>query len=38
MGDVAWFDLAQDRYKWWAVVTTEMNSRDPLNEGNLLGS
>jgi hypothetical protein len=33
--DVDWFDLAQGRYKWWAVVITGMN---PLNAGNLLSS
>jgi hypothetical protein len=25
VGFVKWIDLAQDRYKWWAVVETVMN-------------
>jgi hypothetical protein len=25
VGIVKWIDLAQDRYKWWAVVETVMN-------------
>jgi hypothetical protein len=37
-GDVDWFDLTQDRHKWWAVMITGMNPRDPLNTGNLLSS
>jgi hypothetical protein len=37
-GEVDWFGLAQDRYKWWAVVITGMNLRDPLNAGKLSSS
>jgi hypothetical protein len=35
-GGVDWFDLAQDRDNWRAVVTTAMNVRCPLNVDQLL--
>jgi hypothetical protein len=28
-GDVGWIDLAQDRYRWRALVNTVMNLRVP---------
>lgn len=31
---VDWMDLAQDRYKWWAVVNAMMNLQVPSNAGN----
>jgi len=33
-GVVDWIELAQDRNKWRAVVTTLMEFRDPQNAGN----
>ena len=31
-----WMDLAQDRDRWWALVSTVMNLRVPENVGNFL--
>jgi hypothetical protein len=28
-GDMGWIDLAQDRDKWWALVSAEINLRVP---------
>jgi hypothetical protein len=28
-GDVDWIHWAQDRGRWWALVNTVMNLRDP---------
>jgi hypothetical protein len=31
-----WIDLAQDRYRWGALVNTVMNLRVPYNTGKFL--
>jgi hypothetical protein len=37
-GGMDWIELAQDRYKWPAIVKELMNLRVPQNEGNFLNS
>jgi len=37
-GDMDWIDLAQDRDRWRALVTVEMNLRVPYNARNFLTS
>jgi hypothetical protein len=29
MGDMDWIDMAQDRDRWWALVSAVMNLRVP---------
>ena len=31
-----WMELAEDRDRWWALVSTVMNIRVSLNAGNFL--
>jgi hypothetical protein len=33
-----WIELAEDRNRWWAVVTGVMNLQVPFNLGNFLTS
>jgi len=35
---MGWIDLAQDRYRWWAVVDVVMNFQVPYNAWNFLSS
>jgi len=35
-GGLDWIYLAQDRDRWWALVTAVMNFRFPSNAGNFL--
>jgi len=37
-GDMDWIELAQDRDRWWALVTAVMNLRVSYNAGNFLTS
>jgi hypothetical protein len=37
-GGMDWFDVLQDRNKWWALVNAVMNIRVPNNTGNFLTS
>jgi hypothetical protein len=37
-GCVDWIGLAQDRDRWWAIVSAVMNLRVPFNAGNFLTS
>jgi hypothetical protein len=32
-GGMDWIDMAQDRDRWWGVVSAVMNLRFPQNEG-----
>jgi hypothetical protein len=37
-GSMVWIDLAQDRDRWWALVTAVMKLRVPQNAANFLTS
>jgi hypothetical protein len=37
-GCMDWFDMTQDRDRWWALVSAVMNRRVPENAGNFLTS
>jgi hypothetical protein len=37
-GGIDWIELAQDRDRWWALVTAVMNLWVPQNAGNFLTS
>ena len=37
-GGMDWNDLAQDKDRWWTLVTVVMNPRVPRNAGNFLTS
>lgn len=36
MGDVGWIDLAEDKDKWWALVSTVTNTQVPFTRGEFL--
>jgi hypothetical protein len=37
-GSMDWIDMAQDRDRWWALVSAVMNLRVAQNAGNFLTS
>jgi hypothetical protein len=37
-GGMDWIELAQDRDRWWVLVTAVMNLPFPYNAGNFLSS
>ena len=38
MVGIKWIDLAQERDRWWTVMSAVMNFRFPQNAGNFLTS
>jgi hypothetical protein len=37
-GDMDWIDMAQDKDRWWALVSAVMNLRVPQNAGSFFTS
>jgi hypothetical protein len=37
-GVIDWIHLAENRYRWWALMNTVMNLRVPENVGKFLSS